>query len=627
MQCTSEKWLWIELIGFELNAPDFGVKAYLDRLGFTPDGLSLLIATPEFINTHTDDFLNKELPPEYCSYEAHNSNGERQREKWTGKYLKLLVDELHKYDIKVYFCIFEFCKEKEWLKEHDELFYVLNSEEKTSRSICPLKRLSDGSYYEDFFAAQLEKVMIDYNFDGYHAGDGFAHPRYPLYTGDFSDDMIEQFVNWSGINIPNNKPIEWILENQISKWRDFYIWRNTRFWEKIVKVLNKLNKDIIFNSAWTREPFEAIYRYGIDYKALYDIGIKKIIVEIADAGLELCNEGSQKPRPLYSRMAMSMLLRAYVPDAKLIIMNQIRDFNERYFILHHAPPLFELQVITHFNLFYRSADNKLKSCYDGVLACLADGLTRSEWEKINSTWNTGSSFKPESLNCAVVLYSEKQIEKQIKLYEKERNWYDYRILTRLLDAGAPIYAIANLDSLKERNEVLIVLNPELFEKNELQAIAAYKVAPVIGIGNSGCKLLNKPQVKTPQIKINKKIPTDIKDSWTWLDDLYVTDINDEFFIECAEFIRQSIVDTSFTPDNPAVKFVVEKLNETYRLILWNDEYFYQSIKISTDIKYKELKYISGFTDCEIPVINNSFIIKLPPRGVSIIQINTCLSRT
>ena len=620
MQNSCEKWIWIELIGFELNAPDFGVKAYLDKLGFKPSGLSLLIATPEFVNTHDEKFLTRQFPPEYCSYEAHNSNGERQRQEWTGENLKLLVKELQKHDINVYFCVFEFTGDKEWLKEHDELFYVLNTGEKTSRSISPLKRLCDGSYYEDFFAKQLEKVMIDYNFDGYHAGDGFAHPRYPLYAGDFSDDMIEQFSDWSGISVPENNKIQWILDEKISEWREFYTQRNTKFWKKIVTVLNKLNKDIIFNSAWTREPFEAIYRYGIDYKALYDLGIKKFIVEIADAGLELLNHGPQKPRPLYSRMAMSMLLRAYVPDAELIIMNQIRDFNERYFILHHAPPLFELQVITHFNLFYRNADNKLKSCYDGILACLSDGLTKSEWEKINTTWDIGSSFQPETLSGAVVLYSEKQLKKQISLYQEKRIWYDYRILTRLLDAGAPIYAIANLDSLNERNEVLIVLNPELYDEVELQAIAAYKAAPVIAIGNSGCAVLNNQNAKTLQIETQKQDSKNIKDSWTWLDDLYVTDICDEFFTECSELIRKNVANIAFTTYNPAIKFVVEKLNETYRLLLWNDKHCYQTLNISTDIKYKELKYVSGFTNCEIPIIDDSLVVQLPPRGVSVIEI-------
>lgn len=622
MQTSCEKWIWIELIGFELNMPDYGVKTYLDRIGFKPSGLSLLIATPEFVNTHDANFLTKKFPPEYCSYGAHSSNGERQLQGWTGADLKCLVKELHKYNIKVYFCLFEFSGSKEWLKEHSELFYVLNNGEKTSHSICPLKRLSNGSYYEDFFVRQIEKVIIDYNLDGYHAGDGFAHPRYPIYVGDFSADMIEQFSLWGGINVPDNDSIKWILENKISAWREFYTQRNTLFWEKVVNVLRKLNKDIVFNSAWTREPFEAIYRYGIDYKALYNIGIKCFIVEIADAGLELFNHGPQYPRPLYSRMAMSMLLRAYIPDAKLIIMNQIRDFNECYFILQHAPALFEAQVITHFNLFYREADNSLKSCYDGILACLSDGLNHTEWETINTTWNIGSSFCPESLSGAVLLYSEKQLKKQLCLYPKKRICYDYRILAHLLNAGAPIYTIANINSFKNRNEVLIVLNPEFYDHDELRAMATYEAAPVIAIGNSGCTILNNQNLKVPQLKTNKNISKNIKEPWTWLEDLYVADINDEFFRECAELIKQSVTDVHFSLDNPNVKFMVEKLNGVYHLVLWNDEYFYQTINVSTNIEYQELKYISGFVNCEIPIVNNSFIVKVPPRGVTIILIKT-----
>ncbi|MCX6983247.1 MAG: hypothetical protein NT118_00660 [Lentisphaerae bacterium] len=87
-----EKWLWIELIGFDVDAPDFGVGAYLEKLGFVPNGLSLLIATANFIHMHDENWANRTFPPEYCSYGAHNVNGERHRQVWTGARLKQLIE-------------------------------------------------------------------------------------------------------------------------------------------------------------------------------------------------------------------------------------------------------------------------------------------------------------------------------------------------------------------------------------------------------------------------------------------------------------------------------------------------------------------------------------------------------
>ena len=34
---------WIELIGFDNEAKDFGVKSFLDRAGFIPNSVSILI--------------------------------------------------------------------------------------------------------------------------------------------------------------------------------------------------------------------------------------------------------------------------------------------------------------------------------------------------------------------------------------------------------------------------------------------------------------------------------------------------------------------------------------------------------------------------------------------------------
>ena len=46
------KWIWIELIGFDNQKPDFGVVDYINRCGFLPDGFALLLYWTGFVIDH-----------------------------------------------------------------------------------------------------------------------------------------------------------------------------------------------------------------------------------------------------------------------------------------------------------------------------------------------------------------------------------------------------------------------------------------------------------------------------------------------------------------------------------------------------------------------------------------------
>ena len=59
--------IWIELIGFDKDLPDFGVGEYLDRIGFIPDSISLHLTCVDYVNRH--EGMDKEyvLPKYVCS--------------------------------------------------------------------------------------------------------------------------------------------------------------------------------------------------------------------------------------------------------------------------------------------------------------------------------------------------------------------------------------------------------------------------------------------------------------------------------------------------------------------------------------------------------------------------------
>ena len=91
-----ERWIWTELLAFDITQEDYGVAAYLERTGFAPDGISFLLSAVDFILLHKGMEEEYTLFPDICSRVAHERNEERHRQEWTNWKLKGLVDELHK---------------------------------------------------------------------------------------------------------------------------------------------------------------------------------------------------------------------------------------------------------------------------------------------------------------------------------------------------------------------------------------------------------------------------------------------------------------------------------------------------------------------------------------------------
>jgi hypothetical protein len=176
------------------------------------------------------------------------------------------------------------------VQEHTELNMVSINE---GAYLHPLKRFNDGTYYEDFFAERANKVLADYGIDGVHLADAFCPPCVQLIEGDWSDDMLSQFLQRNPIDLPKRITLPLTDEKSAGiKARAEYIWNRHRavwvrfvtdrweeFFKKLCDKLHANGREVSVCNAWTSEPFEAIYRYGIDYKKLQRAGVDRIYLE------------------------------------------------------------------------------------------------------------------------------------------------------------------------------------------------------------------------------------------------------------------------------------------------------------------------------------------------------------
>ena len=207
-----EKWYWIELIGFDNTLPDYGAESFVSRAGDVY-GVSLLFSNVDFV-CGFDPLGGEELSPCDCSYAAHPASEERQRQVWTKTQLKGLIKSLQALGVTVtlsFFDMFSYVDDGrlalgKFPTEHPEI-RCLDKNGTPCYIVNMLKRLQNGGgNFFDYVARKTREVVDFYGFDGVQFADGISTFRLTVQNGDMSDDLVGQFVDYSGIRDENLTP-------------------------------------------------------------------------------------------------------------------------------------------------------------------------------------------------------------------------------------------------------------------------------------------------------------------------------------------------------------------------------------------------------------------------------------
>jgi len=655
-----QPWLWIELIGFDNEKKDFGVNAFLENTGFVPQAISFLMYDPDFVHTHRP--MDKEwvFPPEYCSYRARPFSKERPRQPWTNYQLRGLVAELHRHGVASYCSFFDFVVGGEgagkWSKDHPEVY-------ETSRDgvpyplVHPLKRLKDKTFYEDFFLDKLGQTIRDYGFDGFHAADGYSSGRRPLDDVDYSDDMVEQFTRHSDVKLPadlpllcdNNKVLfgkrsRWIWKNKRQEWIHFHEDRWVDFYKKLVDKLHAMDRKVVFNTAWTRAPFEALYRYGINYHRLAQTGMDGFVVEAAASAVAMEPDLSEDHQTFhYNSMAMLMLIKAQAPNTALRPFTGISDTLEQYDALRHVPTVVEREIYSMANL-YLNDGTKLTPCSSGPLGCLSDSVEKHEWNWLKQRWDLGFSSIPESVVGATLIWSDAAFENQLADYIKTRRWTTHRLLFQLMSLGAPVNSVANVKDLDKLKGPVLVLNPNLLPADELSEILKYKQGPVILIGG---KIASVPNARVQfedafgpeslsciviggkaaaQINIKKqpveKLPLDIPEPFSWTANLYFRKVSKEFLAGCTQVIADCADAPKLVAAPEHVRLMTYRQQENVRRILiGSDSFYYETPSVDMGRQIKKIDVKTPFPGVPVVFDKSKLTVRIPGKGMVILDVH------
>lgn len=647
-----DRWLWIELIGFDNTQADYGVGALLETAGFVPDAVSLLLFNPDFVHDHAGMGTPRPLPFDCCSYAGHPSNGERRRQDWTSHQLRGLVEALRAEGIGVWFAVFDLFVSESWLARHPEVRYV-DRRGQRRQSVCPLKRLADGTFYEDFYIERVSAVARDYGFDGYHAADGYGHPRLPIYEGDFSDDLVEQFVLAQQVALPDelagpcdgqperiSARADFILAHRRMEWLGFHRRRFVAFHRKLAAALHAVGRAVVLNSCWTRDPFEALYRYGVDTAALAECGIDGLVVEAAAAASETEREDASAA-VLHEFAAMLLLTRVHTPTLPMRFLCGVKDTREQWHVLRHAPTSLEREI--HWLAALRvTGAGGARRCADGLVVCLADAIRPHEWAWLRDIWNLAFAAGDARVLGATLVWSARSLDAQLEDYLRTRRPSVHRWLHQLLALGAPIHNAVPIEELDAVTGPLLVLNPHLLSPTERDRVLAWRSGPHIVIGPRGdgwptphaevagpddwtCAVYGAElTVTVPAFGTKPPVVHDAAtDPASFLEDLPYQPIPAEFLQACADVIAAVAGAVKVTVGTARVRVVtLEEPDGRLRLVVGNDGPGYVTAHLELAAPVAEVTVLTPFPPLPILPRGNGLDVKVPGRGVVVLQV-TC----
>lgn len=503
MNNDHETFIWVPLIGFDREQEDRGVAQYYDTIQFKPHGISLFIFSPDIVHKHTGMDEERTFPPDHCNYYGTVSNGIRDIQEWTNFDLRELVSGLEARGAETYLGIMGVYTgrdttavdhyntgHREWLDDHPEIVgtWTIGRD-----ALNVLKRFKDGTYYEDFFVEKLRQTLKDYGLSGVHASDNFCPPGTTgsARNGDFSDDMIGQFMDHSCLQLPEEicnsvedhdkagitQRADFIWNRHKLEWLEFLTWRWAGFWGKVSRGLHEDGKKVMVNNAWCSEPFEAVYRYGIDYKQLYLAGVDYLVAETVPTSVYA---GKDQPQPyrFYEYMTMAALMKTAFPAGKVICLNSVNDASEEWATIAHYPSATEREIYALPNYFLQTPTG-LQRATEGLMVCLGDGLTPSEWSWLNERHSIAFADVPTRVLTPTFIWSDAAHDKFLPDYIETKRWSSHKTLYEIARHGGQMAAFARIEDLAHVSGPIFVPNADLLPAHEREALAGYRKGAII----------------------------------------------------------------------------------------------------------------------------------------------------
>lgn len=648
-----QRWMWIELIGFDNEEADYHVQAFLDNAGFVPDAISFLLSCPDILHLHEGMEREVVLTPDLCARGGRAFNAERERQPWTNWQFRALVKELQQRDIKVYLSTMDSFNTavdgrlhpSEWCAGHPELWAKRYAGE-VVRCLSPLKRFADGTFYEDFLVGKLREVMADYGFDGFHAADGMGGPRRPIWMADYTDDMVGQFVEMMDLEAhfstdgddasrpliscdddaeQSERRAMYIWANLRREWCSFYARRLEGFMTKVCDTVHAAGGKVVANNVWTQDPFQAFYRYGVDYRGLVRAGVDAFMLETVGAGNEIGAEGI--PVELRAEMNQTVLFtKALLPRTRLLCLNGTGDTTENWDVLNHAPPVCEREHCTLGSLFLQEREG-FRNASDGPFVCLADGINCHQWCWMAHNWQVAYEKLPTRVLGATIIWSDAALDAEFDDYVAYRTPPPHRLCSELMRRGAPLLSILNVDDVAVAQGCLLVPRPELLPEEERRRVLTYDGGPVVTIGRDepgrlSCTVYDRgEQVRAFSTLLPEQLPDDMPEPPNYLYGIYSQPVDEAFYQAVTELLIELSGAPVVTNDVTDARLLAyETAPDRLRLLIGNEAHYYIIPQVDVHREIAQVSAASHFPGKPVVSDGSTLVTRVPPRGMVVLDV-------
>jgi len=472
---------WTQLLGFEKNDPDKGVKRFLEQTGFVPDGVYALVHHADFVHTYRGMEEEYILPADNCAYFGIPFNAERQRQEWTNHDVRELATGLKEAGSGLYFTLFAHTLDNrfhnEWVYDHPEVIAHARGGVRMYHYL--LKHFADGSLYEDFFIDQTCRVLKDYNMKGIHIADWFQTVR--LCYADFSADMVNQFTTATGITLSidaesddaktEDARADFIWANYRREWIEFIAKRWAQFYKKLCDKVHAIGCEVSVLGMYCTDPFETKYCLGIDLDMLSEAGVDYITENILPSSCFATSDDT----PLYFHryMAIAPLTAAHVKKSHLVSMLGLQDATEEWDMMHHLPCLHERDLYTMMT-YQLQTHAGAKRCLEGYLLCLCDGIKREDWIKEHRLLEIGMSANVEESLSPVMLWSDTAYDNMLTEYIETRRITPFKLFYELGKSGAMLGGAVRSEDIDSFSGSLVVPDFDMLSEEERKKVATFR---------------------------------------------------------------------------------------------------------------------------------------------------------
>jgi len=498
--------IWSYLRCFDHDKEDYGVDEYLERVGTKPYGIAGLVYHPDFVHLHKGMDEEFSVPPQMFGYRGDPRRLPEETYRkytWTNHQIRGLVDALHKRGVKFYLsifgCYYKDVLHKEWLGQNKEV--LMKTVDGRIEHLVALKHKNDGTLYEDFFIEKLTQTLSDYNMDGIHLGDAFAPLSEGLALADYSTDMVEQFTQSEHISLPDDvaatlgdesqdsivKRQKYIWYNLREEWIRFYDKRWTRFYQKLCPAVHKIGCEVANLGMYISDTLRSMYSMGTDARHITDAGVDFLTPNILPTSVrmnDVSGKCSHLGHSIFHRfMPMIPALKAHAPNARLFHMLGIRDEEEEWDVLYHAPNEFERDLFTAMAYHLVTKDGPVR-CISNHFLTIGDSINKGDWDRVNKFMEAAYSLKPEKILSPVLYWSETANDAMLTEHIKTRRASGTLLHGLLQEEGA--YCGGSVDShdIDSHEGVLFVPTFDLISDDERKELISKKRA-VVAIAPAG----------------------------------------------------------------------------------------------------------------------------------------------